>query len=172
MGALLDALLSVAKVAVDTAVTISEDMSSHDRKAAAFRLFKDQLADAADVLTPSEITGTQWQNVTGRFASGAKLDSVIGLVDTTVFGSAKNGYLFTDDKIYYQEIMDQPKKIWYDDIESVRVIGRNKAKDSERSLVFQMKDGREIVWNAVSLNKTPLSQMIEMVIAIDNPVET
>lgn len=171
MGEILDALVNVVKLVADAAVELSDDMPLHERKMATFRLYKDGLSDIAKVLTPSEITGKQWQNVTCKFAPGVRLDSVIGLIDTTTFGSAKNGYLFTDECIYYLEIFDNPKKIWYDDIENIQVISKNKPKDCDRSLVFQMKDGREIIWTTVCLNKTRICDLIMNLIDLDEAVQ-
>ena len=35
-------------------------------------------------------------------------------------GSGKNGYIFTDDKVYYVDTFEKPKKFWYDDIKTIK----------------------------------------------------
>ena len=68
--------------------------------------------------TGNYIPSKKLNNAIKTFANGAKEDVVIGLVDTSVLSSGKAGYLFTDDKMYYSEVLEKPKKIWYDDIKS------------------------------------------------------
>ena len=66
--------------------------------------------------------------------------SIIGFYDTTVFESGKNGYIFTDDKVYFMNLFEKPQKFWYDDIESMRIIDSHK-KDCDRKLIVKLYDG-------------------------------
>ena len=43
-------------------------------------------------------------------------ESVIGLIDTTLFGSAKEGLAFGLKGLYWHELMNDPQKINYDDL--------------------------------------------------------
>lgn len=94
-----------------------------------------------------------------KFASGMDRTSVIGLYDTTVFGSGKNGYVFTDDKMYYLETMEKPKKLWYDDIKALE-LKRKEKKDCDRELVVTLNDGSSISFTSCFLNKTPFMQFL------------
>lgn len=104
-----------------------------------------------------------------KFASGTDRSSVIGFYDTTITGNGKLGYLFTDTKVCYLETLEKPKKIWYDEIESVELLNPAK-KDCDRSLRFYMKDGTTITWNSCFLNKTPLRNFFnEILQAVRQP---
>lgn len=95
------------------------------------------------------------------FASGIDRDSIIGFYDTTVFESGKNGYIFTDDKVYFMNLFEKPQKFWYDDIESMRIIDSHK-KDCDRKLIVKLYDGTEISIDSTFVNKTPLKAFLEI----------
>lgn len=90
-----------------------------------------------------------------KFASGLDKTTIIGFYDTTVMENGKNGYIFTDTKVYYQETLEKPKKIWYDDIKSVELFNTNK-KDCDKGIRIDLYDGSTISWTSCFLNKTPL----------------
>lgn len=98
-----------------------------------------------------------------KFASGAEKSTIIGFYDTTITGNGKTGYLFTDTKVYYLEPLEKAGKIWYEDIESVRILDSEK-KDSDRSLRFYMTDGTTVTWTSCFLNKTPLLHFFEEIL--------
>ncbi len=78
------------------------------------------------------------------------------MCDTTVAGSGKNGLLFTDDKLYYKELMEKPVKIWYEDIKLMKIEQRDKERDKDRYLVIKMEDGTEVKITSLQINKEPL----------------
>ena len=80
--------------------------------------------------------------------------------------------MFTDDTVYYQDIFGDPDVIQYDEIKSMKVIGKNSAKDSNRSLVFILKDGSQIVWDNSYVNATVVRNLINALIALENPEQT
>ena len=170
MGAFFDALLAVAKATAETVAEVVDSVHNHDKKVGLFILNKDQISDIYQVLTPSEMSGKQWQNISAKLEYSVSFDTVIGFVDSTIFHNGKNGYLFTDDAVYYQGILSEPEMIRYKDIKSMKVIGKNKANDSDRSLVFILKDGDQNVWNdSYAVNKTVVCNLINALIALDNP---
>lgn len=83
----------------------------------------------------------------------------IGFFDTTVMGNGKNGYIFTDDKVYYLDTLEKPKKFWYDDIKAIRITNTYK-KDCDRILEITQYDGEEITISSSFINKTPLKERI------------
>lgn len=105
-------------------------------------------------------------NAISKYASGVDRTTVLGIYDTTLTGSGKNGYLFTDTKVYYLETLEKPSKIWYDDIEDVELIDYGK-KDCDNKLCFHMTDGSLITWTSCFLNKTPLYQFFQEILRID-----
>lgn len=94
------------------------------------------------------------------FASGLDKTTIIGFYDTTVFGSGQNGYVFTDDKIYYLETLEKPKKLWYDDIKHLEIAKTDK-KDCDRELRVTLNDGTKVVFTSCFLNKTPLMKFLD-----------
>ena len=75
-----------------------------------------EIATGLSYYIKGDIPSKKIDNAIKKWASGLDPNSIIGFWDTTVVGSGKAGYIFTDDKIYYQETMEKPKKLWYDDI--------------------------------------------------------
>lgn len=103
------------------------------------------------------------QNARQKFASGVDSSSIIGFYDTTIVGSGKNGYLFTDEMVYYLEPLEKPKKLYYNHIERVEVL-RLEKKDCDRHLKFYMKDGTTITWTSCFLNKMSLCNFFEEIL--------
>lgn len=144
-------------------------MSIHEKKVELFNQYCFQLLDMSSGETRADdLTSKQWNNAKKMFASNADRETVIGFLDTTVMGSGKNGYLFTDEKVYYLESFEKPKKLWYDEIKSVTVTNTKKKKDSDRTLLIELKDGTHITWTSVFLNKTPLCAFFQELIKMES----
>ncbi|MBD5550815.1 MAG: hypothetical protein HDQ96_06495 [Lachnospiraceae bacterium] len=101
------------------------------------------------------------------FANNVDRTSIIGMYDTTVFNSGKQGYIFTDTKVYYLTVLEKPKKLWYDDILSVEVIQSGK-KDCDNKLKFILYDGTVIEWIDSLINKTPLCNFFREMMAVND----
>ena len=99
------------------------------------------------------------------YAKGVIEDTVIGLVDTTLFGGATEGMLFTTAGIYYDASLHKKFYIKYKDIDSVIVTNPdNKTKDCNKKITIRLKDGTEIQDATGTLyNKTPLAGFINEV---------
>ena len=108
-----------------------------------------------------DIPSKKIDNALKKFASGMDRTTIIGFYDTTVMGSGKNGYIFTDDKIYYLDTMEKPHKLWYDDIKSMKITKTDK-KDNDRVLVITQFDGKETIISSSFVNKTPLKEFLEV----------
>lgn len=144
-------------------------MNIHEKKVALFNEYCFQLLDMSSGETHADdLTSKQWNNAKKMFASNAERETVIGFLDTTVTGSGKNGYLFTDEKVYYLETFEKPKKLWYDEIKSVTVTDMRKKKDSSRTLLIELKDGTHITWTSTFLNKTPLCVFFQKLIELES----
>lgn len=107
-------------------------------------------------------------NALSVFAQGMDRETIIGFYDTTIRGNGKEGYIFTEDKIYYKEMLEKPKKIWYEDIKNVEVKKKYKDKDCDRELEIVMKDKSIIKITSIFLNKTPLCDFLNEIIKIEN----
>ncbi len=118
-----------------------------------------------------EIPSTKIDTAINTWATGLDRETIIGFLDTTVFGSGKKGYIFTIDKIYYLEIFEKPKKLWYDDIKSLEIRKTNK-KDCDRELVVKCYDGTIVIFTSLFLNKTPLKEFLETMKDFDTAKKT
>lgn len=123
-----------------------------------------------------EIKEKALKNALKIYAPGVDKNTIVGLYDTTVFGSGKLGYLFTTDKIYYKEDSEKPKKLWYEEIESLELSEPKLINDASRELTFHLIDGTTLTWSTCYLNKTPLYDFFQEVLdfsrklnASDNP---
>lgn len=144
-------------------------MNIHEKKVALFNEYCFQLLDLPGGGTRADnLTSRQWNNAKKMFASNAEQETVIGFLDTTVTNSGKTGYLFTDEKVYYLESFEKPKKLWYDEIKSVTVTDVRKKKDSSRTLLIELKDGTHITWTSSFLNKTPLCVFFQKLIELES----
>ncbi len=110
-------------------------------------------------------------NALKKFTFGMDRTTMIGFYDTTIAGSGKNGYIFTDTKVYYLETFEIPKKLWCDDIKSVKLINEYKVKDCDRGLQFELYDGSTITWTNCFLNKTPLLKFFNEILQLVNQLE-
>lgn len=133
----------------------------HEEKIEIMRKYLGKIANGFTYHIKGEIPSKKIDNAIKTFASGIDRTSIIGFFDTTVLESGKNGYIFTDDKVYYLETLEKPKKFWYDDIKSIRMINTHK-KDCDRGLEITQYDGTKISISGSFVNKTPLKEFLEV----------
>ena len=132
--------------------------------------YSDKIRDKYDFYAKDDIPVKIIENAIKKYANGLDRNTIIGLFDTSITGNGKSGYVFTDTKVYYQNMFERPKKLWYDDIESVEMIGE-KEKDNENAIVFYLYDGTTAQWTDYSLNKTPLKDFFNELVKQINDAE-
>ncbi len=132
----------------------------HDEKINIMRKYLSDIATNTGYHVKGNIPSKKIDAAIKSFASGLDRTTIIGFYDTTVLGSGKNGYVFTDDKIYYLETLEKPKKLWYDEIKHLE-IARSDKKDCDRELIITLKDGTKVVFTSCFLNKTPLMKFLD-----------
>lgn len=134
-------------------------MDQHQEKIELMRKYANRIRTSFAFHIKGEIPSKKIDNAIKKYANGLDRTTIIGLYDTTLGGSGKEGYVFTDTKVYYSVMLGKPQKIWYDDIESIKVAGIGK-KDSDYSAVFKLYDGTRIELNDTLINKTPLVEFL------------
>jgi uncharacterized tellurite resistance protein B-like protein len=77
------------------------------------------------------------------------IDSIVALYDNTLFGSAKEGLIFTDEKVFYREMFSDPIELIYDNFEYVKyvknVITTEKGKEKINEYINVLfKDDSEV----------------------------
>lgn len=142
-------------------------MGYDEEKIEVMRKYLGRIATSSSYYIKGDIPSKKIDNAIKKWASGLDRNSIIGFWDTTVVGSGKAGYIFTDDKIYYQETMEKPKKLWYDDIKLLELRKTSK-KDCDRELLVECHDETSIVFTSCFLNKTPLKEFLAIMKDFDS----
>lgn len=98
------------------------------------------------VLVSYDCKPKQIQNAISCYAPDCKPEEIVILIDQTIWGSGKKGFLFTQDRLYADksEFLDSPlgKRIiplplFFDDLREVCILD-----DAERYVTLRYKDGR------------------------------
>lgn len=119
------------------------------------------LAANTGFYTGDKIPQKKIDNMVTTFASGTEKKDIIGIYDTTVFGTAKAGYVFTEDKMIFKEVLSKSKKVWYEEIINLEVTKKDKKKDCDRELLIKMEDGSIITIIDYAVQKTKLKEYLE-----------
>ena len=143
----------------------------HEEKIEIMRKYLGNIANGFTYHIKGDIPSKKIDNAIKKFATGIDRTSIIGFFDTTVMENGKNGYIFTDEKIYYLDILEKPNKFWYDDIKTIMITNTYK-KDCDRILEITQYDGEKITISSSFLNKTPLKEFLEIMKDYSSSVKT
>ena len=103
------------------------------------------------------------------YAKGVGKDSVLGMIDTTLFKNGKEGMLFTTAGIYIKSSFVACEYIKYNDIESVDKIDAD--KESKIVLKIKMKDEKIITIDSILYDKIELHNFLEEIIKLKSEGE-
>lgn len=142
-------------------------MDQHQKKIELMRKYASKIQTGFSFHIKGDIPSKKIDNAIKKWANGLDRNTIIGFYDTTVMESGKEGYIFTDTRVYYLQTLEKPKKLWYDDIESVSLEGYN-AKDCNNRILFHMYDGTTIEWTSIFLNKKPLKDFFDEMLKLIN----
>lgn len=146
-------------------------MEQHKQKVDLMRKYASEICTSFVFHVGDDIPSKKIDNAIKKYANGLDRDTVIGLYDTTITGSGKSGYIFTDTKVYYLQTLEKPQKLWYDDIESVEIT-TDKVKDCDNKIIFHMYDGMTLVWTDCFVNKKPLRDFFKEMLKIIADTQT
>ncbi|OOR98955.1 hypothetical protein B0187_06750 [Haemophilus paracuniculus] len=81
-------------------------------------------------------------------------EKLLILIDTTAFGSAKDGIIFSDRKIYYKELFEKPNVIRYEDIDRIVVSRKDKKLiffigEEKKSISYSSFDSFLLIQNLI-----------------------
>ena len=137
-------------------------MTDHEKKLEILRkYYQDIKVSCHPFLLADQISRKQLDNAISKFAQGVDRSTILGFYDISFSENGKNGFLFTDTKVYYLEPFEKPKKIWYEDIAKVEIMNQFKDKDCDRWLGFDFRDGGTEMWTGPDMNKTPMLHFLE-----------
>lgn len=146
-------------------------MEQHKQKVELMRKYASEICTSFVFHVGDDIPSKKIDNAIKKYANGLDRDTVIGLYDTTITGSGKSGYIFTDTKVYYLQTLEKPQKLWYEDIESVEIT-TDKVKDCDNKIIFHMYDGMTLVWTDCFVNKKPLRDFFKEMLKIIADTQT
>jgi hypothetical protein len=86
-----------------------------------------------------DIPEKKLNNAVGAFGFDVGVNMIVAIYDSTVFGSAKDGILFSGERVIYKAIFEDPITMMYKDIDSASVVWRGK-EDDEPVVAVAMKD--------------------------------
>lgn len=141
-------------------------MEDHQKKLEIMEKYYQKIGTNFSFKLPDEITRKQLDNAKAKFARGLEEETILGFYDTTVLGSGKNGFIFTDSKMYFLETLEKPKKIWYDDIQNIEIYNQHK-KDHDRVLEIILENGDTIEITSSFVNKTPLFEFLNELLILE-----
>ncbi len=111
--------------------------------------------------TSSYIPEKILSNAINKYANNVNKESVIGLCDTTLFNSGKEGFLFTYDEFYYTETFEKPKPIRYDSIKTIDAMSTDKDSKKSNMLYITLRNGNAVFIDNSLINIDSLCQFLE-----------
>ncbi|MCK4228115.1 hypothetical protein ACNPM1_06965 [Enterobacter pseudoroggenkampii] len=110
-------------------------------------------------------------NVAKAFNVADNLNAVLAIYDNTVFGSAKDGIVFTGEKLVIKEAFESPYDVYYNNIEAVEYIEdvtvNDKGKEKRTEFVsLKLKNGEiKPLKSLMECNYKKLSDILEHTIS-------
>lgn len=109
---------------------------------------KENLASVSkNVFVAPDIPEKKLNNVAKVYNLDESLNAVLAIYDNTVFGSAKDGIIFTGEKLSVKEPFENPYDVLYSDIEAVDYVEEVTVKDKGKEkrvefVTITLKDGQ------------------------------
>lgn len=108
-------------------------------------------------------------NAVKAFSYTGSPSSIIAILDTTLFGSGKDGLIFTGEQFIYRQAFSDPINVNYSSIAKVEYIeawGGSKKDKLARSVEVTTQDGRKIVINDLLSdgNYSKLAEILQSII--------
>lgn len=141
-------------------------MGVHEEKIEIMRKYLSKMNTFYVYHMKGDIPSKKIDNAIKKFANGLDSTTIIGFYDTSLGGNGKCGYIFTDTKVYYLQTLEKPRKLWYDDIESIEIIEAGK-QDCDNKLKLSLYDGTHLIWTDGLINKTPLRDFLKEMMAYE-----
>lgn len=143
-----------------------EDFTNrHEKKIKCFRTRIDKFRDTFKGFSGKAIKPEWIQSAREHYAKGVEYDDVVGLYDTSSFGKGKNGLLFTDNYLYWK-VCSSNGIIRLEDIAQITYYDETRKKDTDRGIVFRLKDGSGIYWEHCLLKCTEFIKFMEAYLKI------
>ena len=111
----------------------------------------------------------QLKNAISSLDKSIDIDTVIGLYDTTLWNSGKKGYIFTNEAVYFKELIGRTKSFCYREVENIKIISKDGKEINE--LHFVLSSGKTIAMTDTFIDKLALKQCVEELVKISSNPE-
>jgi len=99
-----------------------------------------------EVYIEPNIPSKKLKNVIDAFDLKNEWKEIVAIYDNTFFGAADEGIAFTDKKLVFKNMFENPKTFYYKDLDKVKyeqkVIFEKEKKKIENYLIFYFNDGK------------------------------
>lgn len=120
---------------------------------------------AGDWYLQDDIPKKKLRGARESYVHYAEEETIIGLVDFTVLGSAKEGMIFTTEGIYYKEMFGTARHVAYADIRKIEIIERGKKECDDLLLIYSNPEG---TWDdkleTLFINKQSFAELIKEIV--------
>ena len=113
------------------------------------------------------IDNEKLQNTINTICKGIDAEDILAIYDSTVFGSSKEGLVFTKDSLFYREPLLKAIEIKYKDIKEViyekkKVETEKRKFETEEMIVIKIESENRVVLikNILKVNLVVLSEFI------------
>lgn len=127
--------------------------------------YASSLGNDSSSIYVGDIPGWMILNAISKFDDNIDYNTVIAICDTTLFNSGKTGYIFTNEKLYSREIAGKTKSFYYKDVKRINII-KHLNSDNYNDIEFVLKDNSTVLITESHINKTPLKNCINEIIAL------
>ena len=103
-------------------------------------------------------------NAISSYGKDVKQENILALLDITILGTGKEGFLFTTEGVHFKESFNEANYISFKEIDFISIIDND--KDCNSILHIMMNDKKIITITSTILNKTPLKKFLQQVIEI------
>lgn len=114
----------------------------------------------------NNIPENKLNNAISSYGNSIERENILGLIDTTLLGSAKEGMMFTTGGICIKESFTPSKYICYDDIEEVKINKKDKEKDEDRELLVILRNDEVVCITSTLYKKSIFKQLIDEIIKL------
>jgi hypothetical protein len=106
------------------------------------QIIKEKIVEVSEyAYLASSISPDKFNNAAHYIAPGSDPNAIIAIIDNTLFGSAKNGYVFTFDAMYFQPFLGNGRSIPYSQIGGTGLLIENNINkiciyDKSNNMIF------------------------------------
>lgn len=93
-----------------------------------------------NIYTKPNIPEKKIINVIKKYAKNTKKDDILILIDNTIFGSASESVIITNDYIISKEILEDPILIFCKDIKNINIVDNNICIDNKKIFILSGND--------------------------------